>query len=141
MATPYEDIFGVFIGKISDYNLGNLDQADLEEILIQFLRSAIVRFENCKQDLSDRNDALQQFTDDLTEQEIEILACYMIVQWLSPLINSIELLKQSLSSRDYRIYSQANHLKEMRELRDDSTIEAQRLKTAYSYSGDFSDLS
>ena len=140
MATPYEDIFAVFTGKISDFNFTDLDVGDLEAILLGYLKSSIVRFKNCKTDLSDRDNVAATFNADLTDLEIEILATLMVVEWLNPQIQTTEIIKQSLSMRDARMYSQAAHLREMMELRNKSKTEAQQLMALYSYAGDLSDL-
>lgn len=132
MATPYSKIFNLFLNnKISDTFLVSLDKEDVEEILKNLLVSAIVRFRKCKKDLNNRNDELGEFNIDLSDDEIEILACLMVLSWLEPQINSIELLKQTLSTKDYKLYSQANHLKELLELRKENSIEVDRLIKNY----------
>jgi len=140
LATPYSDVFAVFTNKISDYDFADKDVGDLEEIFIGYLKSSIVRFRVCQQDLSDRNDVTQEFNENLTEEEVEILANLMIVEWLNPRIQTTLLIAQSLSSRDARMYSQAAQLREVITLRDKAKTEAQQLMSAYSYSGDLSDL-
>ena len=134
MATPYQTIFDVFINKITDYDFLSLDTADIEEILTKYIKSALVKFKVCKKDLSDRDDNIKTFNITLTEEEVEILATLMVVEWLSPKINAIELLKQSLSTKDFSMYSQANHLKELRELKKDMRNESKQLLISYGYS-------
>lgn len=133
MPTPYSDIFDKFLSKVSDYSFLNLELTELEDILTKYLKSAIVKFKQCNQNLSDKDDVNKTFNIDLTEEEQEILATLLIVEWLNPFINSTEVMKQFLSSKDYTYYSQANHLKELRILRDDSKSESQQLMISYSY--------
>ena len=54
MSTPYEDIYGRFMPKITDYNFGTYSQADLELILEALMLSAIPKFRIFKLILVDR---------------------------------------------------------------------------------------
>ena len=84
--------------------------------------------------MSDRDDDLRQYNIALTDEEIEILANLMILEWLKPLINSIEILKQGMSTKDYKIYSQANHLNELMALKKETNAEIDKLIISYTYS-------
>ncbi|OME41506.1 hypothetical protein BSK58_14900 [Paenibacillus odorifer] len=79
------------------------------------------------------NDPIE-FSSELTQEEIEIIALLMTVEWIRPRINNIELLKQSLNTKDWNFYSQANHLKELRTLKEETENEIDRLIVSYSYS-------
>lgn len=133
MATPYMSIYSSFLSKISDIYLASLSDADLIEQLLKFLNASIPKFKKCKKDLSQRDDALNQFDEDLSDEEIEMLANLMVIEWLRPQINNLELLKQSLGSRDFNLFSQANHLKELQTLRKDTQAEIGKLLVDYSY--------
>ena len=133
MSTPYEDIFDSFRDKIRSFSFVNFDKDDLDEILTGYLKSSIVRFKTCKKDLSDRDDLYKIFNEDLTDEEIEILATLMVERFLDPFIQTEEILREKLSSKDYNLYSPSNFLKELREVRKEAKTEAQRLMTGYSY--------
>ncbi|MBE2918563.1 hypothetical protein HPK02_06545 [Anoxybacillus flavithermus] len=94
----------------------------------------MVKFKKCKKDLSNRDQALKQFNEDLTDEEKEILATLMCVEYLTPKLITSELLKQKLSTKDYQLYSQANQIKEIREVRDKMKSEANQMMISYSYS-------
>ncbi|PLR99934.1 hypothetical protein CVD19_00855 [Bacillus sp. T33-2] len=83
--------------------------------------------------MSDRDETLKQFNKDLTEEEQEILSNLMCVEYLTPKLITDDLLKQTLSSKDYKLYSQANHIKELRELRDQFQKEANNLMILYTF--------
>jgi hypothetical protein len=134
--TSYSQIYEVFLNKISDYDFLNLEESEVNSIMYNYLRSAIVWFSSCRQDLSDRDDTLKQFNIDLTDEEIEILSTLMIPEWLKPRINTTENIKQHMSTKDFQMFSQANHLKELKDLKKDCTREAQQLMSRYSYSKD-----
>ena len=124
MGTYFEDIFAVFLSKIttlSEYT--NLTEEELNIELKMLLKTSISKFIS-------RNDLVADydmgcFNRELEDLEVEILAYGMVVSWLTPKINNIELLKQSLSSKDFNFYSQANHLRELRELKSDAEKEFQ----------------
>lgn len=137
MATPYVTVFSSFLDKISDSYLLSMDDADLEEQLLKFLGSSIPKFRKCKVNLSERDSV--KFLNDLSDEEIEILANLMVVEWLRPRINSLELLKQSLGTRDFQLYSQSSHLKELSNLRKMTLEEINYLITSYTYSSNLLD--
>ncbi|POI18401.1 hypothetical protein C2145_09725 [Bacillus velezensis] len=93
-----------------------------------------MKFRRCKKDLTDRDQELKQFNEDLSDEEKEILACFMVVEYLTPKIVTADLLHQTLSSKDSKLYSQANHIKEIRELRNLIKKEAEDLMVQYTYS-------
>lgn len=133
MATPYVDLHNWFLNKVSDYSFLNLTDTQIDEILNMYMKSATSKFSKCKKDLTDRDEVLKVFNSDLEEKELEILATLMIAEWLSPKINTGELLRQRLGDKEYKTYSQANHLKEVRELRDAMIEESVQLITDYTY--------
>lgn len=133
MGTEYTEVFDIFLNKITDYRLAEKDIEDVKNQLSKFLLSAITRFNNCRKDLQDRNDSEMKFNIKLKDIEKEILAVLMVEQWLSPKIKNIRYAEQTLSSRDFRIYSQANHVNELRALQKDINREANDLMNEYSW--------
>ena len=67
MATPYEKIYNRFLQKITDFNLAEVDDYSFDEMLQGWLNSSIVRIRKCQHDLSKRDDELQEFEEDLSE--------------------------------------------------------------------------
>lgn len=133
MATPYEVIYKRFLQKITDFNLVELDDFTLDEMLNGWLKSAIVRTRACDSDLSKRDDDIQEFEDDLSDVEVELLALGMTKSWLDQYLNSTELVLQFVSGKEEKYYSQATHIKELRDLRSDITLEMQKLHSYHTY--------
>lgn len=84
-------------------------------------------------DLSKRDDEVQEFKDDLSDIEIELLALGMTKSWLDQYLNSTELVAQFLGGKEEKFYSQAAHIKELRDLRSDITLEMQKLHSYHTY--------
>jgi len=133
LATSYQDVYSRFLSKITDYSFLNLTEDEIEYQLEKFLKSSIVKFRYCNK-LSGRDDSLKSFNETLTDEEQEILSVLMCVEYLSPKILTDDLLKQTLSSKDYTLYSQANHIKEVRSIKDSYQKEAGSLMILYTYS-------
>ncbi|MCY8513834.1 hypothetical protein [Bacillus atrophaeus] len=134
MPTLFEEIYGFFLPKLTDYSFLNISEKDLSDTLEPLLRSSSIKFRRCKKNLSDRDQTLKQFNENLSDEEKEILACFMVVEYLTPKIITADLLHQTLSSKDFKLYSQANHIKEIRELRNLIKKEAEDLMLQYTYS-------
>ena len=131
MATPYTKINISFLGKISDSYLLTLSADDFNALLLNLLNSSIPKFKKCKTDLSLRNNI--EFEEDLSDEEIELLANLMVAEWLRPQINNLELIKHSLGSKDFQMFSQSAHLRELQNLRKQTQIEISKLLVDYSY--------
>jgi hypothetical protein len=133
MPTLYETIYNNFLSKINDVNLVSLPENISEATMYGFMISAVTKFTKCKNNLQDRDDTLAQFNPTLTDFEIEVIANMMVAEWLSPSINNITVLKQVLSDSDFKISSQAQHLKELLDLKTTINEEISKLLVQYSY--------
>ena len=113
MATPFSLVYDSFLSKITDDMFLELTELDTYRMLEELLLSAIEKFEFPKQNLHDYNviqisdtgtyqgvdsngeevEAIVydggEFNIDLTHEEINILAVYMIVEWESQQLASI----------------------------------------------------
>ncbi|MEW5569602.1 hypothetical protein [Rossellomorea marisflavi] len=132
MATSYEDVYLRFLPKITSYEFLKLSDEVIFRDLKNYMKSAIVNFQYCSK-LQDRNEDTETFKHDLNEEEIEILSSLMCVEYLTPKIITDEYLKDTLNSKDYTRYSQANHVKEIREIRDMFKQEADGKMIKYSF--------
>ena len=120
MATPFLKVYDAFLARIT------ADEWTLEEELAiverdwqELLKMAIFRFkyprisleiEEIENPVSNQDSEqlkCYQFVNDLTNDEIQILALYMKHEWVKRCIASWENIRQLYSSKDF---SQANHL-------------------------------
>ena len=134
--TPYKYLIDGVISKLKSFEYINMTEDQMDEIIFDYIKPAIVKFRACKQNLRDRDDVLQTFNIELTDDESEILILFMLVEYLSATyINVPTLLKQSLSSKDFNVFSGANHLDKLILLRDTYMREAKQLVSSYSHYG------
>lgn len=120
MATPFLKVYDAFLARIT------ADEWTLEEELAiverdwqELLKMAIFRFKYPRVSLEfeeinneeeeDNPEQLKsyQFVEDLTNDEIQLLALYMKHEWVKRCIASWENIRQLYASKDF---SQANHL-------------------------------
>lgn len=110
-----------------------LSESDVHEMLLQWLSAAIPKFRRCKTDLSQRDDELLIFNNDLLENEIEILALLMVNEWLEPQINSELYVSQFYGGKEEKFYAQANQLDKLLSLKKSNHLEVQKLMRDYAY--------
>ncbi len=117
--TKVLDLYDGFLTKISDYNFLSEERTDeeVDEELYGYLKSACRRFSNkCKQDLTIVEDGVtgeKTFVSTLTLMEEDILIALMLVEYLKPQVLSSDTIRQAMSDKDFQVYSQANHLREL----------------------------
>lgn len=131
MGTPFEKVYSRFLSRTTDFNLAELDDYTLNEMLKSWLCSAIVKARTSS-DLS-RDDENEVFRNDLSDLDIELLAMGMTLAWLDQTLNSTELTLQFLGGKEEKIYSQAAHITALRDLRSDTLREMQQLYTYDTY--------
>lgn len=142
MATPYHAIHSRAIAKITDYDILHFDLSTRERMLNEYLLSAQVEFQRlCKVDLSDKDEKLAQYNQDLSDEIIEILATGEAYYWLCPKVLNTENLYNVLNTKDFSMYSPANLLKELQALKDMFWKDFKRKMYEYTYrTADIADL-
>ena len=155
MATPFSLVYDSFLSKITDDMFLELTELDTYRMLEELLLSSIEKFEFPKQNLHDYNviqisdtgtyqgvdsngeevEAIVydggEFNIDLTHEEINILAVYMIVEWESQQLASIENTRMKYSGSDFKFTSQANHMQKILQMKKDYEREGFHLQRLY----------
>lgn len=132
MGTPYEKVYSRFLSRTTDFNLVEMDDYTLNEMLKNWLHSSIVKTRTSS-DLSVRDEENEVFENDLSDLDVELLAMGMTLAWLDQTLNSTELTLQFIGGKEEKYYSQANHIAELRALRTDTLREMQKLYTYDTY--------
>lgn len=126
MATPYDVVYNRFLNKCSDFNLADLDDYTLNEMMKDWLNSAIIRARTSN-DLSARDDEAEVFENDLADQDVELLAMGMVLAWLDQRIQSTEYTNLFVGGKEEKFFSPSQQLAELRNLRADILREMQQL--------------
>ena len=130
--TSYSTVYGRFLNTVTDFDLAELDDFTLSDMLKGWLHSAIVKVRTST-DLTARNDVEEVFTNDLSDLDIEILAMGMKLSWLDQRINSTEYTNLFVGGKEEKFYSPSSQLGELRALRADTLREIQQLYTYNTY--------
>lgn len=125
MATPFQKIYDAFLAKQLDDEWESWTEDDLQEDLRSILEGAVPRFKFPRKSL-ERND--EGFVEDLDNEEIQILACYMKCEWLNRTILTWENVKPLYDERDF---SQANLLDKFDQMLKTEQENARRLEAIY----------
>jgi hypothetical protein len=131
MPTPFSKIDDMFLSDISDDTLLDYTEEERENILDSLRVKAITRFKACKQDLSDRDEVNRVFNQDLSDEECLIISTIMRKFWLNDKIYNLELLRQRMSTKDWRLTSQAEHLLRLTILNQELEKEISRMIVSY----------
>jgi hypothetical protein len=132
MATPYEKIYNRFLNSTTDFNLVELDDYALNNMLKEWLNSAIVNVRTST-DLSARDDESECFANDLSEQDVELLSMGMRLAWLDQRINSTEYTNLFVGGKEEKFYSPSSQLTALIALREDTRLEMKRLHSYGTY--------
>lgn len=136
MTTTYNEVFETFKDNITDPDLILLSDDLQNETLTAIMEKAISR---CKRiispivDLDERSDNDTSFKNKLPSEVIDIISEWMIVFWLRPFVNNLENLRNSLSTKDFSVFSPANLLEKIGDRYDKSYRYARSLMNEYSY--------
>lgn len=137
MAVLYSTIYDLFLDEISDSTFLQFFEEDRDLILNKLLLKSISRFHACKTDLSDRDEILLKFNTDPSDEEQLILSTIMRYHWLNQKIYNIDLIKQKMTTKDFKLTSQAEHLKNLQSLKKSLNEEISSMivgYTVYNYS-------
>lgn len=140
MATPFLKVYDAFLARIT------ADEWTLEEELAiverdwqELLNIAIFRFKYPRvnlereeiEDIGNDNPhelKMYQFVEDLSNDEIQLLALYMKHEWVKRCIASWENIRQLYADKDF---SQANHLDKLNKLEAAIQVEVRRAEGIY----------
>ena len=131
MTSKYTNIYSRFMLKIRDYEFANLDEPNMTEQMLDWLRSALSQpyiyriFDTFTSDdeIAEMEYTLKTSVNEYADQNFaeELLAYQMIVEWITPRVQTTTLLAQMVTnSKESRFFAQANHLAQLRELKADS---------------------
>lgn len=117
--TAFNDIYVRFKAKITDDMYMELTPGETDSLLKEILLNSLHNFEFPRVNLYDYNELLEEYNIQLTAEEQNIIATYMIVEWLSQQLASVENVRMKYSGSDFKFTSQANHMAKIQAMKKD----------------------
>lgn len=132
--TPFSKVYDSFLSKVTDDMYMELTELETFRMLQELLVSSIHWFEFPRVNINDydENEIVDEetyfgvesenkpvkaiiysggcFNVPLTTEEINVLSTYMIVEWMSQQLASVENTRMKYSGSDFKFTSQANHM-------------------------------
>lgn len=150
MSTQITKVYSSFLRKLSDYKFSVINEQDreyTEETLYGYYISARAEFVQCRKNLSTNRDGSELYIeaekifieDSISDKEIEILSILMLVEYFKPIMIRNETLEQALGDSDFNIYSQANHINQLKDLYRELKREANVKAGLYTFVSDVYD--
>lgn len=151
--TPFSFVYDSFLSKITDDMYMELTELDTYRMLEELLETAVNKFEFPKHPLdyeigfdeetkyngaeSDHKEvplyiySSGHFLSELTNEEINILSTYMIVEWIGQQLASVDNMRMKFTGSDFKMSSQANHMAKLLQIKKDYEREGFHLQRLY----------
>jgi hypothetical protein len=129
--TTFDVIYNSFTSKITDDMYMELTEAETNSMQKELLMNALHWFEFPRVDIYDFNEDLEEYNILLSNEEINIISTYMVVEWFGYQIASIENTRMKYSGSDFKFTSQANHMQKLLQLQKDYERKGFHLQRLY----------
>lgn len=153
--TSFITIYDSFWGRVTDDMYLELTELDTLEMLQDLLINALPRFEFPRFDIFDYEYGTWQglgtyqgvesdgkevpvagwvggaFNCNLTDEEINIIALNMVIEWLSQQLDTTENSRMKYSGSDFKFTSQANHMAKLKLMIDAQKQDSFHLQRLY----------
>lgn len=129
--TKFAVVYDAFLSKITDDMYMELTIDDTRAMLEELLMSALHWFEFPRVNIFDYDKEIREFNVSLSAEETNIIATYMIVEWIGQQLASVENTRMKYSGSDFKFTSQANHLAKLQSLKEKYIAEGFHLQRLY----------
>ena len=143
MTLQYEDIFSLFLSKITDYSFLEYDESFIRGQMVSWLHSSsssprlrakfltfTLNDEEAVLSFSLKNPTIEQSDTDFVS---DILARAMVIAWLEPEVKNVLLTKQLLTGSEEKFYAQANHISQLEQMLATAKTELKNILRDYGY--------
>lgn len=130
MNTTLEEIISLYLAKIENFDYLQYTEEELLEELKPMLLSATSKLFtlDVKIDFD-----MEEFNRELEPIEQNLIALGLVEEFLTQKVNSVKVLKNHLTTKDFKLYSSANMLKQLRETQEAVSSEISYLETKLEY--------
>lgn len=115
--TAFSSIYKRFKAKITDDMYMELTPIETDNLLKELLLNSLHYFEFPRVNIYDYNEDLEEFNIVLSPEEQNVVATYMVVEWLSQQLASVENTRMKYSGSDFKFTSQANHMSKLQSMK------------------------
>lgn len=129
--TNLENIYTTFFSKITDDMYMELSKEETIPLLLELFENSLHWFEFPRFNLYDYDSIAGVYNVDLTQEEINIIATYMVVEWIGQQLATVELIRMKYSGSDFKFTSQANHLHKLQNLQKEYERKGFHLQRLY----------
>ena len=143
MTLQYENIFSIFLSKITDYSFLEYDESFIQGQMVSWLHSSSssprLRAKFSTFTLNDDEATLSfNLKHPVSEQSdcdfvVDVLARAMVIAWLEPEVKNVLLTKQLLTGSEEKFYAQANHISQLEQMLASAKVEFKNTLRDYGY--------
>lgn len=110
MNTTIQEVIDLYLSKIENFDYLQYTEEELLEELKPMMTSAISKLFtlNIKVDWD-----MEEFNRELEPIEMNLIALGLVAEFVTQKVNSVKVMKNHLSMKDYNLYSSANMLKQL----------------------------
>ncbi len=131
--TEFTLIYDKFLSKLTDFSLARLDKDVLESDLQERLITALSDFAQLPEEKTEVDLSTKTFANGLSVEEQNIIATLMVINYLDKYILSEDNMRILLNSKDYKQYSQAALLKELKATKSEYQSDVDAKLNSYSF--------
>lgn len=125
-----------------EIKIDKIDEEDLNEddFVLGLVWEEIIEEDTILENPGEEGEVIQKpkslvenssFEDELTSEEVEILAILMMIGWLQRQITSIENTRMKYSGSDFKMTSQANHISKLQSLLNECQRQSHHAQRLY----------
>lgn len=137
--TPFQVIYDAFFNLVTDDMYLEWAEEDTYADIKNILLAALTKFEFPRFKLYDYSFAdlesdpptIDQYNFILDQEEINIFANLMIIEWITRQLATVDITRQRYSSKDFVFTSQANHLSKLLDLKNTFKSESKSAQRLY----------
>ena len=135
-----DNIMAMFLKIITEYDYLEYEEDELKADFMEILEMAVVEVQLQGLMLEVDFDADFGFSEELSRNMAYILAHACALVWVTPKVNSAELLATALTSTDFTMFSPANRLQSCLKLKLDMEAKLNSLISAYDFRIGFKEI-
>lgn len=128
-----DNIMAMFLKIITEYDYLEYEEDELKADFMEILEMAVAEVQLQGLMLEVDFDADFGFSEELSRNMAYILAHACALVWVTPKVNSAELLATALTSTDFTMFSPANRLQSCLKLKLDMEAKLNSLISAYDF--------